>query len=821
MMGLKSLTALIVAIAALAAAFVFSTKVQAQDDSYVDLSIEAAEADFTVRNHGTVTAYGVTVDIELADQTTTDSRFSSATCSGNIPGTTCASGVWHVGRLGPGEEATTTVVARLASGLPCCPSSGQFWSVPRRGVVKSAFQEDVSKSNNAATGWVVRRQSAGVRSAETRYTLTEASVDELLPDPGDTVNFRFDVTETGPAFYGAKLRLKLDNGLGTPTAAAPAGTTFGAATGLTRTWDWNLGTAGNIIGVSTTLDNPLPAGVARSDLCLTAELTARGENLGVGGEALYTSAEICLREDPVVLLEEGEATLFGIYPCVGVTAYPCSDDDTIEMRVIGGSAARVAGIARDEAVLRPERVFVQVKDPEGRRIDTHSDSVNSGTAPSWHTARPAHADLGDGRTGVGGTVDVRYTHRVFTTQQRANYSQLDLTAVVAGLDGTAAPELVNIRFPGTGDAEFKPRPSQTNESSYFDVDTAKYQSLVEFSTLGTYKLDYTAAVTHTDTTAYPNPISGTGSYTFHVGPVAELEAQDGGANPGVQLGGRAFTIRAINHGPDDAPAVRAAVTGLNARNYVSHSASAGSFDPGIGVWTIGELRESGFYQDVHGRDGEELTIVTSAAADSEIRAAISNTQDYQVCIDSSGDDVAAASRSSCTGTSGNTWHTTKYFDYISDNNTATIAARAGLAGGAPDTRPGMVGSLPMGGANLVFWSEPQSGGEHQHFGPVRSWDIEYSEDGGSEWSPLRYRHSKFGGSHYYVDRNAPDSTRQYRVRARYDERAGEWTAQGESVAQTTASGDPGVSVRPESLTVARAAGAATASGWTRGPRATW
>ena len=41
-----------------------------------------------------------------------------------------------------------------------------------------------------------------------------------------------------------------------------------------------------------------------------------------------------------------------------------------------------------------------------------------------------------------------------------------------------------------------------------------------------------------------------------------------------------------------------------------------------------------------------------------------------------------ASESACTGTTGNTWHTAKYYDYISTNDTATITAQAG-AGNPP------------------------------------------------------------------------------------------------------------------------------------------
>ena len=53
-----------------------------------------------------------------------------------------------------------------------------------------------------------------------------------------------------------------------------------------------------------------------------------------------------------------------------------------------------------------------------------------------------------------------------------------------------------------------------------------------------------------------------------------------------------------------------------------------------------------FTQAGNGRDGEILTI--AAGSSSEISASIENTENYEVCIDSSANDVAAATESACT-----------------------------------------------------------------------------------------------------------------------------------------------------------------------------
>ena len=158
--------------------------------------------------------------------------------------------------------------------------------------------------------------------------------------------------------------------------------------------------------------------------------------------------------------------------------------------------------------------------------------------------------------------------------------------------------------------------------------------------------------------------------------------------PGASRNQRAFTIVAVNNGPDDAPAAQITVTGLSEDDVLSHNATGGSFDPATGVWSIGELRESSYYQETYDRDGEVLTIVISDDASTEVTAEIENTQDYQVCIDSSGDDVelSTPSQSACTVTSGNTWHTTEYYDYIDDNDTANIIATGGTGAALPTLR---------------------------------------------------------------------------------------------------------------------------------------
>ena len=70
--------------------------------------------------------------------------------------------------------------------------------------------------------------------------------------------------------------------------------------------------------------------------------------------------------------------------------------------------------------------------------------------------------------------------------------------------------------------------------------------------------------------------------------------RDGGGNAAVPAGQRAYTIMAVNNGPDAAPEAKVTLTGLDAGSC-SGNATKGSvaFADDKCVWTIGELVEQG------------------------------------------------------------------------------------------------------------------------------------------------------------------------------------------------------------------------------------
>ncbi|MDE2937721.1 MAG: hypothetical protein OXR67_02205 [Chloroflexota bacterium] len=86
----------------------------------------------------------------------------------------------------------------------------------------------------------------------------------------------------------------------------------------------------------------------------------------------------------------------------------------------------------------------------------------------------------------------------------------------------------------------------------------------------------------------------TETYTFHVGPMADLAEEDGGASSFVASGRNALTIVAVNNGPDE-PSGGARVTGLPTGAGVIH-VSQGNYDGSTGAWNVGELNVKGWYR---------------------------------------------------------------------------------------------------------------------------------------------------------------------------------------------------------------------------------
>ncbi|MDE2787453.1 MAG: fibronectin type III domain-containing protein [Chloroflexota bacterium] len=255
------------------------------------------------------------------------------------------------------------------------------------------------------------------------------------------------------------------------------------------------------------------------------------------------------------------------------------------------------------------------------------------------------------------------------------------------------------------------------------------------------------------------------TYTFHVGPVAELEARDGGSGPNADAERSALTIAAVNNGPDDSPGAR--VTGLPRGAEVIYI-SQGRYDGVAGVWNIGEF----MHKDSRRTAGqpEHATLVLSATAGDTADVSIANSEDYEVCIASGGGTAHATTQTACNGITGASWHSGPVYDYDTSNSTdIRITARAGAGGVGPDI-PALETPSVHTPAVGVSWSEI----DNLYGVPVSHYETQWSANGESPWIQLQTDLTL----NELVDRTIQSGqTRYYRVRAVSEAGvAGPWSA---------------------------------------------
>ena len=593
--------------------------------------------------------------------------------------------IWNIHDLPPGESA------EYDFDKPTFPltSQGPAETAVRleaRIIESDPVEPPGFQFNNATEHWAMLSR----RTGEYRYTNADTevviSISDRFPQAGEATTFTVHAVNyyrphlqhgtrsvNHHTQYDVQVKISLSKGLafsGTQPQA-PSDTTFNTSTGI---WDvgvleMNIIDAQNILmlPVAVNLTTDSLADLPLEERCLTAEVVraipwpSKREN---------DTATVCLGDDPTVLLTSGAINLIEFFPCVGVTEYPCTSADTLELVAHAlwkdialpgfGRIDDVSADTRGETYIQPKSVFIHVRDPIGR--DTRAGRV------IWST---------------DGIMDLKDS-QVELTSSTWSAAREDLT--VTGPNGGPLPGSFTMNFAGNiPDIEITDTTKAIGTSFGPGYDAA---FSLEFSSWGTYF--WTMDIRATHSTA--GVLTDTGTYTFHVGPISELEVRDGGASPAAPAGQRAFTIVAANNGPDDTEDAQVTLTGLNAADCDADSAQATkgavAWDSVKSncVWTIGELISKDVARASRRSDREALTIITSAAVDAEITAAITSTQAYRVCIDSSGEDVELSSPSStaCAAEDAtNTWHTTPNYDHISGNDSATIKAKEATGADLP------------------------------------------------------------------------------------------------------------------------------------------
>ena len=344
-----------------ASSIVDPSPAQAQHAPY-DLAVEIESSEvsgrysFIASNLGAQDAFGVTVRIDLPDQVI--DRYPSEYDP--------SAGVWNVGRLDRGTSAEIVLATRMAPELVSIYPDKL--SVPARAVISSAFLEPPALlHNNSAEEWAAVSPQGMLDAAGGNYRLG-ALLDNPLPQDGDTVNlsvrmFFFSASGRDGHAYGVKVRIRLPVGLGSPTVQLPTyiDTTFTPVPGEARTWEWDVGDTSRFVELGLAI--PVTSRAEVDGKCITADLTVERPY----DDPRNNHAKACIGDYLPVLLQTGETDLFTLYPCVGVSSYPCTGAGILEVAAIGGTAAEHAAFLHPEVVMPPDQVVVHVLDPGGAR----------------------------------------------------------------------------------------------------------------------------------------------------------------------------------------------------------------------------------------------------------------------------------------------------------------------------------------------------------------------------------------------------------------------------------------------------------------------
>ena len=765
---------------------------QAGDNDYVDVGLILGVPDHVhiaghhdlniiVVNHGSRTAYDVEVVVDIVYPE--DSSHFRRTPTVPVGNATVENNErtlrWSIPSLGELQRAEVTAdVTNIfsGSGLP----NFDYADHPHEHfgkVTTSSFESELHKENNTARVWSYRTASQhhNFDQAAGNYWVT-VSVNEPSPSPGHTVNFTITTGRARPSGQTGlrtppidlKVDIDLTDGLsvsGTPSYVSkkqiggtdhPKPASVNYSNGV-----FTVGTlkAGDPALNAVTLPITVASGAMVNKQCLRAKLTGNPPP-GVGphdDDISDNVAKMCLGSHKQ-LFSSGQVDAFTIYPCVGDTDPPCDSTDDVRVRAVNNSSGQI---------LAPGTAFFQVDPLLARIYDDHENSgnvlqsVNDGNTVSWQTSVTA------GRTytgGLSGGIELYYSRAPYVGKT-SGWNGLTMGIAAKDVEGNSPPPgKVFLRSTSSGNAFRKAESSNSYEDfriapTSTSNPTSKINYFLEFEKLGTYQFTWQAVTRRStlDGDENCNPDTATPpvnqgfcayeTYTFHVGPMADLAVEDVGASSRVAPDQNALTIVAVNNGPDDSLGAR--VTGLPTGAEVLHI-SQGSYDGFTGEWNIGRLRVRGYYRSA----GEsEPTLVLGASAGDTAAVRIASSKNYEVCVGpkSNPGDLAHTTQTACEAATNASWNSTPVYDYKPGNNTALITAARGTGGVGP--------GLPANprtqtGTTAVTWDRV----EYLYGLPVEFYQVQWL---GSDWTML----DDEVATNHYLDAPSGGGRGEYRVRA--------------------------------------------------------
>ena len=219
----------------------------------------------TVTNSGPSTATGVQVNDLLPSGITFS--MSSPSQGTYTPGT----GIWNIGTLANGANATLGIAATINSG-----TEGQ--TITNTATV-SANETDLNTSNDLASVPIVVGSSADLSMSKT--------VDNTAPTEGATITYTITVTNSGPS---SASNVQVDDLLPTGVSFVSSSSSQGTYTSGTGIWD--IGTLANGTSVTLSISASVDTGTTGQTINNTATVSSSTSDPGGGNNTTSVSITV-------------------------------------------------------------------------------------------------------------------------------------------------------------------------------------------------------------------------------------------------------------------------------------------------------------------------------------------------------------------------------------------------------------------------------------------------------------------------------------------------------------------------------------------------
>lgn len=224
----------------------------------------------------------------------------------------------------------------------------------------------------------------------------------------------------------------------------------------------------------------------------------------------------------------GQVDTFTVYPCVGITDAPCDSTNDVRVRAVDSNGR----------ILAPGTAVFHIDSLKARIYDAKTGhSVNDGNTVSWQTAVTAGRPY---TSGLSSGVELYYSRTPFVSKT-TGWGGLSFGIAARDVDGNLPPPgKVFLRSTSSGNEVRKAESPNYEElrTTATSISTSRLNYFLEFEKLGTYKFTWNAVAKRSslhgsencnpDSNNVNQIFCGSETYTFHVGPMADLAVEDGG-----------------------------------------------------------------------------------------------------------------------------------------------------------------------------------------------------------------------------------------------------------------------------------------------------